>query len=58
MGFVYDSMDDTDAVFAGTREGYVYPRYGSPTVAAFEAAMANLEGGEATHAFSSGMAAV
>jgi cystathionine beta-lyase/cystathionine gamma-synthase len=58
VGFLYDSMDDLDAIFATTRDGYVYPRYGSPTVAAFEAAMAGLEGGEAAHAFASGMAAV
>jgi cystathionine beta-lyase/cystathionine gamma-synthase len=58
VGFLYDSIDDLDAIFATTREGYVYPRYGSPTVAAFEAAMANLENGEAAHAFASGMAAI
>jgi cystathionine beta-lyase/cystathionine gamma-synthase len=58
VGFVYDSMDDLDAIFATTREGYVYPRYGSPTLAAFEAAIAELEGGEAAHAFASGMAAI
>jgi len=58
VGYVYDSMDDLDAIFATTREGYVYPRYGSPTLAAFESAMAELEGGEAAHAFASGMAAI
>ncbi len=58
VGFLYDSMDDLDGVFAATREGYVYPRYGSPTVAAFETAVAELEGGEAAFAFASGMAAV
>jgi cystathionine beta-lyase/cystathionine gamma-synthase len=58
VGFLYDSMDDLDAIFATAREGYVYPRYGGPTVAAFEAALAELEGGEAAHAFASGMAAI
>jgi cystathionine gamma-synthase/methionine-gamma-lyase len=58
VGYVYDSMDDLDAIFATTREGYVYPRYGSPTVAAFETAMAELEGGQAAYAFGSGMAAI
>jgi cystathionine beta-lyase/cystathionine gamma-synthase len=58
VGFLYDSMDDLDAIFATAREGYVYPRYGSPTVAALEAALAELEGGEAAHAFASGMAAI
>jgi cystathionine gamma-synthase/methionine-gamma-lyase len=58
VGFLYDSMDDLDAIFETTREGYVYPRYGSPTVTAFETAVADLERGEAAHAFASGMAAV
>lgn len=58
VGFVYENMDDLDAIFATTREGYVYPRYGSPTVTAFETAMAELERGEAAHAFGSGMAAI
>lgn len=58
VGFLYESMDDLDAVFATTREGYVYPRYGSPTVAAFENAVAMLEQGQAAHAFSTGMAAI
>jgi cystathionine gamma-synthase/methionine-gamma-lyase len=58
VGYLYDSLDDLDAVFATTREGYVYPRYGSPTVAAFEAAMAELEAGESAYAFASGMGAI
>ncbi len=58
VGFVYESMDDLDAVLGAARDGYVYPRYGSPTVAAFEEALAELEAGEAAHAFASGMAAV
>jgi cystathionine gamma-synthase/methionine-gamma-lyase len=51
-------MDDLDAIFATTREGYVYSRHGSPTVAAFESAVAELEGGQAAHAFASGMGAL
>jgi cystathionine beta-lyase/cystathionine gamma-synthase len=58
VGYLYDSMEAVDQVFAGTRPGYIYPRYGSPTVAAFESAVANLEGAEAAHAFASGMAAL
>jgi cystathionine gamma-synthase/methionine-gamma-lyase len=58
VGFVYDNMDDLDGVLGTTKQGYVYPRYGSPTVAAFEAATADLEGGEAAFAFASGMAAI
>ena len=58
VGFLYDSIDDLDAIFATTRDGYVYPRYGSPTVTAFEESIAELEGGEAAFAFASGMAAI
>lgn len=58
VGYLYESMDDLDAIFANTRPGYVYARYSSPTVAAFETAVANLEEGEAALAFASGMAAI
>ena len=58
VGYLYDSMDDLDAIFGTTKDGYVYPRYGSPTVTAFEEAVAELEGGEAAFAFASGMAAI
>ena len=51
-------MDDLDAVFEGTRKGYVYTRYGNPTVTALEEAVAALEEGEAALAFASGMAAI
>jgi len=58
VGFVYERMEELDGVLGTTRDGYVYPRYGSPTVAALEAAIADLEGGEAAYAFASGMAAI
>lgn len=58
VGYLYDEMEDLDGVFAGARAGYVYPRYGSPTVRAFEQAVAVLEKAEDAVAFSSGMAAV
>lgn len=62
VGFTYRDMRDLDAVFGGERAGYVYPRYGSPTVTAFERAVALLEGRRDTApgavAFASGMAAV
>ena len=58
VGYLYDEMDDLDGVFAGERSGYVYPRYGSPTVTAFEQAVAVLEGAEDAVAFASGMAAI
>lgn len=58
VGFLSENMETMDAVFAGELDGYVYARYSSPTVSAFEAAVANLEGAEAAQAFSSGMAAI
>jgi cystathionine beta-lyase/cystathionine gamma-synthase len=58
VGYVYDNMETLDAVFGDRRPGYVYTRYGTPTVAALEKAVAVLEGGEAAIAASSGMAAI
>lgn len=58
VGYLYEAMDQLDAVFEGSRPGYLYARYGGPTVAAFEAAVADLEGAEAAQAYSSGMAAL
>lgn len=54
----YPSMEAIDQVFAGEREGYVYARHGSPTVTAFEEAVAALEEGDGAVAFASGMAAI
>ncbi len=56
--YIYESMEDLDAVLGSERRGYVYARYGNPTVAALEKAMAALEGGEDAMAFASGMAAI
>lgn len=58
VGYVYDSMDETDAVLGDPEKGFVYPRYASPTVSALESAVASLEGAEAVQAYSSGMAAI
>ena len=57
-GFVYDNAAEAEARFKGEAEGYVYSRYGNPTVAMFEERMALLEGAEACFATASGMAAV
>jgi cystathionine beta-lyase/cystathionine gamma-synthase len=56
--FTYPSMAEVDKVFAGEKPGYVYSRYGNPTVAALESAMQTLEAGAAACAYSSGMAAI
>lgn len=58
VGYLYENMDDLDAVFARTKPGQVYLRYSNPTVEAFEAAIANLELAEAAQAYGSGMAAI
>jgi len=58
VGFLYDDMQDLDAVFGNERDGYVYARYGNPTNSALEEALAALEEGEAALTFGSGMAAV
>ena len=57
-GFVYDSPETAAARFQGEDEGFIYSRYGNPTVAMFERRMALLEGAEACFATATGMAAV
>jgi len=56
--FTYDSMAEMDKVFGGEKPGYVYTRFGNPTVAALERALQTLEAGVAACAYSSGMAAL
>lgn len=56
--YQYDTIADLDAVFAGEQAGYVYARYGNPTITALEAAIRDLEGGEVAVVTASGMAAV
>ena len=58
VGYLYDEMQDVDAVFGGTKVGYVYSRYGSPTVSVFEQAIAALEHADGAVAYSTGMAAI
>src|SRR5919199_4134879 len=54
----YDSADDLDRVLGDEQPGFSYARYASPTVVAFEAAVAALEGAPEAVAFGSGMAAI
>lgn len=56
--FTYGSMAEADAVLGGEKPGYIYTRYGNPTVAALEQAVLSLEGGAAACAYGSGMAAL
>ena len=56
--FTYERMEDVDRIVDGEESGFVYSRYGNPTVAALEDALATIENGKFATAFGSGMAAV
>src|ERR1700723_1312155 len=58
QGFLYDTMELSEARFKGEDPGFIYSRFSNPTVAMFEKRMALLEGAEAARATASGMAAV
>jgi O-succinylhomoserine sulfhydrylase len=58
QSFVYESAESAEARFKGEEPGYIYARYGSPTVRMFEERLALLEGAQACRATASGMAAV
>ncbi len=57
-GYVFNSAEEAKARFAGELEGYLYSRYGNPTVTIFEERMALNEGAEVCFATASGMSAV
>lgn len=56
--FSHPDVETTDRVLGGEQAGYSYARYDNPTVAAFEVAMAALEGDGRAFALASGMAAM
>ncbi len=56
--YVYPSPQEAAKRFTGDSDGYIYSRYGNPTVTMFEERMRLLEGAQAAMATSSGMAAV
>ncbi len=58
VGYLYERIRDLDAIFAEEREGYVYGRYGNPTVRALERAVAALECAPDAVAYASGMGAI
>src|SRR2546430_16615332 len=58
VAFDYGSAAEQDAVFGNERAGYVYGRYGTPTTAALEVALAELDGVAAATCFVTGMAAI
>ena len=58
QSYVYDSAASAEARFKGSEPGYIYSRYGNPTLSMFETRMAEFEGAEAARATATGMAAV
>lgn len=57
--FRFETSEDYAETISFRRPGYTYTRgYGNPTLRAFEALMADLEGTEAAFSFGSGMAAI
>jgi methionine-gamma-lyase len=56
--FAAADSDEMAAVYGGEKPGYMYTRYGNPTLHALEEKLAALECGEAAQVFSSGMAAI
>lgn len=58
VAFGYRELENWLAVAQGRQAGYIYSRNRNPTVAAFEAKAAALEGAEAAVSAASGMAAI
>lgn len=56
--FEQESAEDLERIFENKKPGYCYTRVGNPTVSAFENRITKLEGGIASVACSSGMAAL
>lgn len=56
--YIYQDLERLYGVTTGEQEGYVYTRYGNPTVGAMEAAVAEIEGTATAFGTASGMAAV
>lgn len=56
--FAFQSVEQGGEMFAGEREGHFYTRISNPTLSLLEARLADLEGGEAALATSSGMGAI
>ncbi len=56
--FVHQSAAHAAAKFAGESPGYIYSRFGNPTVRLFEQRLAALEGADDCRATASGMSAI
>ena len=57
-GYAYDSAEQAERRFKDEEAGFIYSRFGNPTVGMFEDRMAALEGIPAARATATGMAAV
>ena len=57
-GYIYDSAEQAEARFKEEEDGYIYSRFGNPTVRAFEERLIALEGAQDARATATGMAAV
>lgn len=56
--FAFETPEEMISVFEGKKPGYVYSRYGNPTLSIVEEKLAALEGGSYGLLFSSGLAAI
>ncbi|HRO61257.1 MAG TPA: O-succinylhomoserine sulfhydrylase [Burkholderiaceae bacterium] len=56
--FVHDSAAHAAAKFAGEADGFIYSRFGNPTLRTFERRLAALEGADECRATASGMSAI
>lgn len=57
-GSAEEAAQVVEALQSGGRDGFLYTRWGNPTIRALEAKLAALEGGEAALAAATGMAAI
>ena len=58
VNFDYKNATEGMDIFSGEKEGYIYSRYGNPTIDLVAKTVAQLEGAEAGITASSGMAAI
>jgi len=58
QSYVYENAAAAEARFKGEDPGFIYSRYGNPTLAMLEGRMAAFEGAEAARTTATGMAAV
>lgn len=56
--FTYDTMQEIDQIFGGEKQGFIYTRYGNPTIAALEDIVRDIEEGAVACAYATGMAAI